>query len=331
MQIACFRVSLPSLKSFLTISFVTMNHLLLFALLGAYLLPIIFADIDAEIVELSLRAMILSEALQQKDIGGLSDATLFQDGSDAALLVKEDGYCFAIYDTTQAFSIADWVKNIDTGSQEICSASDEDQCCTARRGYVNAYSDPDYRAELDSAIINCTEDGYKVILAGHSAGGATAAVAAVALSDAVEPTVLSFGQPAVIIGECTLIDQSKYFNWINTDVNGKESNLDYDPVPFITLANDAKLMGRTILIGDDPDNVVQYTNGEIPEMFGWGIDIGAHTSNRYIERLKAYVESGDLKTNGWGAGYDCNLDAECISEDCGEDSPTYWSSGKCQV
>jgi predicted alpha/beta-hydrolase family hydrolase len=308
-----------------------MNRFLLVTALWACLPPTIHADIDAEIVGLSLRAIILSESLRQKDLRGLSDATLFEDGSDAALLVKEDGYCFAIYDTTEALSIADWAKNIDTGSRDICSVSDSEQCCRARRGYVNAYSNPDYRDELNSDIIKCNEDGYKVILAGHSAGGATASVAAVALSE-IDLTVISFGQPAVIIGECTLIDQDNYYHWINTDVNGSGSNLDYDPVPFITLTNGAKqMMGKSILIGDDPENVVQYTNGEIPGMFSWGIDVFAHRSRRYVERLKAYEKNGGLKTNGWSAGYDCNLDAECISGDCGEDSPKYWSSGKCQV
>ena len=45
------------------------------------------------------------------------------------------------------------------------------------------------------AIMMCYEQGYEVILAGHSAGGAIATVAAVSLSE-INSTVLSFGQPA---------------------------------------------------------------------------------------------------------------------------------------
>jgi len=284
------------------------------------------AEIDEELVKISLRAMELVEVLKDKDTADLEHARLFVDGSVAALLVKEDGYCFAIFDTTEPLNLADWGENIDLGYSEICRLDDEESCCMVRRGYHQAYAEPNYRVALDVGIIDCYAIGYEIIFAGHSAGGAIASVAAVALSAGAKPILISFGQPPSLVGDCSVIDKNKYYHWVNTDVNG-DGNLDYDPVPDITLTSGSKQAGRLLLMGEGI--VVLYESGEAPSMMSWGFDAVAHATGRYIERLNQYQGKGDLNTSGWGMGFACNVDEECMSGKC-EGSPSYWRSGTCQ-
>lgn len=275
--------------------------------------------------------MELVEVLRRKDVSELGDgAKLYKDGSNAALLVKEDGYCFVIFDTTESFSMADWSKNIDPRTSEICSLPNERYCCDARRGYVRAYSKPDYKVSLDEAIIiECFSKGHDVILSGHSAGGATAAVAAVAL-DEINPTVITFGQPASLVGDCSVINEDRYYHWVNTDLNNSGRNLDYDPIPDLSLTSGTRHYGHRIVMGNDKENVVVYRDGEVPGMVDWGFDAWAHESDEYIDRLKQY--DGSLGTDGWKAGLACNIDDECISKKCERETgdPSYWRSGTCQ-
>ena len=309
-----------------TKAMITSRLLLLTALLAS-LIYSGSATVDEKIVTLSLRAMELVEKLRDKSKDGLPDATLYKDDSDAALLVKENGYCFAIFDTTEALSLEDWMKNIDTASEEICVLGGG-PCCMARRGYQRAYTKPDYRASLDVAIIDCFGEGYDIVLAGHSAGGAIASVAAVALGE-MNPLLLTFGQPASIVGDCDVIDEDKYYHWMNTDVNGGGDNLDYDPVPDLTLTAGAKKYGQLILMGEDRSNVVCYKSGNAPSMMSWGFDVWAHSSNFYLERMNGYQGRGDLSTKGWDIGFACNVDEECRSGTCGDSS--YWRSGTCKT
>jgi len=115
---------------------------------------------------------------------------------------------------------------------------------------------------------------------------------------------------------------------VNTDVN-RGGDLDYDPVPFLTLTSGAKQMGQLLLMGEDTSNVVVYSNGEVPSMMSWGIDVAAHFYFNYIDRLNAYQGKGGLSTRGWAKDFACNVDEECESEKCGG-SLSYWKSGTCE-
>jgi hypothetical protein len=222
--------------------------------------------------------------------------------------------------------LADWGKNLDPSSSEVC-ALPNGPCCMARRGYARAYNTPSYKETLEAELTDCYSSGRQVILAGHSAGGATANVAAVVLS-AFDPLVITFGQPASLVGDCPMINQDEYYHWVNTDVNHGGRNLDYDPVPDLTVTAGAKQVGQRIVMSDDTKNVVLYRNGKAPSIGSWGADLGAHNSDRYLKRLKKY-QSKALETNGWAADFRCNVDEECLSNNCSGD-PSYWRSGKCQ-
>ena len=195
------------------------------------------------------------------------------------------------------------MKNVDPRPAEICALPDEMSCCAARRGYQRAYSAPNYRVSLDVGIVDCYTEGYKIILAGHIAGGAIASVAAFAMLSVTNATVISFGQPPSLMGDCPVINSDKYYHWMNTNLNDGET-LNYDPVPDLTLtAGTGQVL---LLMGEDKENVVQYTTGEAPSMMSWGFDAIAHLINGYINRFDGYQDKGNLGTSGWGTGFDCN-------------------------
>ena len=271
--------------------------------------------------------MKLNEALRTENLSEFPTAKLYIDGSDAALFYQDATHCFAAFDSTTASDIMDWLKNIDPTVGRICALDNASDCCSARKGFKAAYSHPSYKTNLENDVLTCMNEGKEVVLTGHSAGGATAAVAAVALRE-TNPTIITFGQPASIVGDCPVINEDKYYRFVNTDVN-QRNNLDYDPVPSLTFTIGSLQLGNLFLVCDDVNNVVHFGSGNTPSIINWGFDPEAHEAPRYLARLVKYQGKGDLGTNGWATGFACNLDEECDSGQCAG-WPWYWSSGKCR-
>jgi hypothetical protein len=92
---------------------------------------------------------------------------------------------------------------------------------------------------------------------GHSAGGAIAAVAAVAMDD-TKPTIITFGDPGSIIGSCSPVNAGKYYRFANT-IKDTQGTLDYDPIPYYNWSADQR--GKLFIMGDDANNVVYYGDG----------------------------------------------------------------------
>jgi hypothetical protein len=147
------------------------------------------------------------------------------------------------------------------------------------------------------------------VLVGHSQGAAIAAVAAVALDD-TNPTIITFGDPGSIIGSCSPIDVEKYYRFANT-VEDAQGTLDYDPVPYYNGLADQR--GKLFIMGDDPNNVVYFGDGNGPNIFQFGYQFKAHSSSRYVSRLQSYRDKSVIGTDGWVDGFACNVDKECIA------------------
>ena len=185
--------------------------------------------LDEEFMDLSLRVAQLSKSLNfMEEVAGSS---LYVDEPDAALFLKEGKYCFAIFRGTKP-NLADWMQNLDPFTGEVCSPSGF--CCKTRNGFQRAYNLPDYKYNLEDDVrlckANCPE--CEVVFSGHSQGGAIATVAAVAMDD-LDPTIITFGQPGTIVGECPSINVEKYYRFANTAADTLLGGLDYDPVPYL--------------------------------------------------------------------------------------------------
>lgn len=199
--------------------------------------------LDDELVDLTLRTMHLASELQFSDAPSISGGLVFIDEPDAAIFVQEDNYCFGIFRGTTP-NIADWIQNLDPFTGQVCST--EGQCCKTRRGFQRAYNLPDYKDDLEENLRSCKANcpDCEVVLAGHSQGGAIASIAAVAMDD-LDPTVIAFGQPGSIIGDCAPINVDKYYRFVNTLLDG--NRVHYDPVPYLNFNTDHR--GHLFIMG----------------------------------------------------------------------------------
>jgi hypothetical protein len=248
--------------------------------------------LDNNLIDLSIRAMELFTAVQ--GYNSVSGGNLYIDGPNAALFVKEDNYCFLVFDSTKP-DIEDWWQNLDPYESEICSPSGE--CCTTRNGFRRAYTDAYYTATLENDLRTCMYEcpDCEAVITGQSQGGAIATVAAIALED-INSTIIAFGAPGSIIGDCSPIDVNKYYRFLNTVVDG-QGNLNYDPVPYLNMNADHR--GNLFIMGDDRENVVYYGDGGGPSSLMFGYQYEAHRIDLYLHRMKNYLNKGDLGTDGW--------------------------------
>jgi hypothetical protein len=282
--------------------------------------------LDRETLQLSLLAARLCRAVESEDLTDFPSASIYRDYPYAALFYEYENYCFLVPDTTERGDLNDWWTNIDPTTARVCPNDGIGECCTGRAGFVRSYVNTDYKNELEQQISDCLNSGEKeLVITGHSAGGATATVAHVVWSQA-NPIVITFGQTASLVGNCSVINTDRYYRFANTIVN-ENSNLDYDPVVGVTLTVGAAQVGDLFLMGDDQDNVVRFSSGTAPSFMNWGFDVDSHYLFKYIDRLESYQDK-DLGTDGWAAGFYCNVDEECKSGKC-EGWTWYWSSGKC--
>lgn len=200
--------------------------------------------LDEYLMDLSLRAAELSKSLNlMEEVPGTS---FYVDEPDAALFLKENNYCFAIFRGTKP-RIDDWLSNLDPFEGEVCSPSGH--CCKTRRGFQQAYDLPGYKYSLEDQVRSCKNDCPEctVVFTGHSQGAAIAAVAAVAMDD-LDPTVITFGQPGTIVGDCLPINADKYYRFVNAVTDELTGiGLDYDPVPCLHWDTDH--MGHLIVMG----------------------------------------------------------------------------------
>jgi pimeloyl-ACP methyl ester carboxylesterase len=265
--------------------------------------------LDEDIIDLIVRAMELSDAVQTQDPNAVAGSNFYLDGDNAALFVKEGDFCFVAFDNSKP-TVGDWWQNLDPFESTIVSQSG--QSCTARAGYVRAYTNPDYKAVLEQDLRSCLDgcSNCEAVLVGHSSGGAIAAVAAVALDDTM-PMLITFGDPGSISGSCSPIYAEKYYRFVNTALDA-QGTLDYDPVPSYNWIADQR--GKLFIMGNDENNVVNYGDGNGPNIFQFGYQLNAHRSSQYMNRLHSYQGKNGIGADGWDVDFACNVDRECIAD-----------------
>jgi hypothetical protein len=154
--------------------------------------------------------------------------------------------------------------------------------------------------------------------------GAAAVVAAIALAD-LDPIVITFGQPAVVMDlPCDAFDHGKIYRFQNsrTGIFGPT----YDPVP--SLDNPARHLGHQIMLSDD-DTGVAYIGLDTETTFSpWDLAdrFATHRLDPenvgYIARIQNLIRThgannpDNLRSNGFTDGTRCSEDVECTSGSC---------------
>jgi len=167
--------------------------------------------VDEALIDLSLRTLGLAAELYLSDDISVEGGIVYIDEPDAAIFLHQDHYCFGIFRGTTP-DIADWMQSLDPFFGEVCSTKGE--CCKTRRGFQQAYDLPDFKYDLEDNLRSCKSNcpDCEVVLSGHSQGAAIASIAAVAMND-LDPTIIAFGQPGTIVGDCPPLNVDKYFRY----------------------------------------------------------------------------------------------------------------------
>jgi hypothetical protein len=308
----CERISLTFLVERKVLSTRMFYRSLTVASFLASLIPLAASfSLGEDLIELSLRAVELAAAVQTQEPNAVAGSNFYIDGPNAALFVREGDYCFIVFDSTKP-TAEDWWQNLDPSFNDICSSSGD--CCEARAGFVQAYTSSSYKDTLEADMRLCmyTCPQCEAVLMGHSQGGAVALVAAIAMAD-IKPTIITFGQPASIVGSCPPIDVEKNYRFVNT-VEDAQGTLDYDPVSYLNLSADH--MGKLFIMGNDDENVVYYGDGNGPNPVSFGSEFNAHEISDYVNRLLSYQGKGEIGTSGWRMGFSCNVNEECMDKSC---------------
>jgi hypothetical protein len=268
-----------------------------------------------------------------------SGSTRYEDGIDAAILVKLDNKCIVAFQATTA-SILDWIQNIPFHeSIEFLSATGK--ACRTQRGFHNAYFKVDYldtlHQDIRDCISACPDGDCELILTGSSQGGAVAAVAAVAMDD-LHPRLITFGQPATLFDvengtSCSdIIPQERYIRFVNTaerplnTLPGQHQSsanvtvLQYDPVVMLPARfNATDHLGNLILLGDGKSShLALYPQGQRedvpPSLFA---NFDTHLMVAYIAKFQKILEQAGedpVAVDGFLDSAMCNYDSECQSD-----------------
>ena len=123
--------------------------------------------------------------------------------------------------------------------------------CKAQAGFADFISTV-YVANGRADTLDCVKK-FKdpldcLVLAGHSQGGASAAIASILLYSA-HLTIVTFGQPVAIHADCSLVPSERFYWYVNSIVEEDESDdLGFNLVPFLT--NGYAHYGSCLLLGD---------------------------------------------------------------------------------
>lgn len=255
----------------------------------------------------------------------------FSPESGKAIVAKKDGYCFANY-RGNSLTWTDWDAQ-DFGREKICwedsSAIGFGQyCCSTRIGFARAFNSTS-RREIENAVRSCAQGCSNpdecVVFAGHSEGGAIAAIAALEMTD-LNPYVMTFGQPSTIDAPCPMLSGERLFRFVNTKVS-LEDGITYDPVPFIQGLG-ADNFGYMIFLGEDSSRVASVGLGaggaaDFRPNVPFGLQahsmVKSHAIPGYLDRLQSLHNSSagfPIPANGFLDGSICNDGIECRSGQC---------------
>ena len=146
-----------------------------------------------------------------------STLTNYVDEPDQALFAEKDGYCYGVFRGT-TLTFVDWNQNFDPRSEPVCTSMDSSVCCNTRQGFYDAYHASYYEQiekSLNECAKKCSNPNECVVLAGHSQGGAVAALAAVRMAH-LNPFVMTFGEPPTIDYPCQPVTSTRWYRFVNT-------------------------------------------------------------------------------------------------------------------
>ncbi|KAL3911594.1 MAG: hypothetical protein SGARI_001574 [Bacillariaceae sp.] len=250
-------------------------------------------------------------------------------GVDMAVVAtdKQLKRCIGVFRGTQFDVVEDQLQNLRPGWKEMGG-------CEMRAAYSESYDDLKYvfGDVMGECMASCGSD-CEVVLGGHSAGGAIAAVASLYYDD---PYVMTFGAPRVFKDNCeNVVNTDKHYRFVTSSsgdffVNGI-NGMAYDMVPMLAGLG-ARHLGHTIILGDISSRQIQPAYpGLNDDMDRIDQSIQLHwIETVYLPRLKRmsyhatmWADDHIIHAKGWANGEQCGYSDECASGSCTGVFPPY--------
>ena len=265
---------------------------------------------------------------------------MFGSEPDRTILASQNGRCFLAFRTTNYGNLDDVLQNFATDQVELCPRGIEEDCCRAPSGFHSTYFN-DFQSEMEDALDACLggcQGSNCLVLTGHSQGGSTAQIAAVALKE-YDPLVITFGNAPSVNSECDHVNSSKWIRFVNTMVafNGQ---LNYDLIPFPWPDAGAYLntFGYNVILTDDTGGVavtgldapVAFAPADLLSNFRTHNMRLAAPSKGYYDRIEDLMEGSTypIRSSGYASGFSCTQDVECSSGRCARPA-LFWEGNRC--
>ena len=244
---------------------------------------------------------------------------VFEDSNDCAIVAraKSSNTCMAVFQATDFGNPFDIVQLLDGRTDTV-------EGCSFRAGIASAYFSS-YHKDFVAAVDACMATNKmgatpKLLLGGHSQGGAISVAASVDLHR-YEPTTVTIGAVRSLISPCNMTVSTNHYRFVNA-IEGK---YDFWPTVF---NRKGMHIGQPIYL--DPTSrrghQASYTylddnnNPEPTDSFNHDPDIyWLSISQLFHENLADYCQD-ELVVDGWDTGHRCNAGPECSSRKCAQSS-----------
>ena len=261
---------------------------------------------------------------------------VYTNEPDQAILARKDRRCYVAFRGSKSTSLGDWKQNFDLRSRKIYKDNIEkghhNKWCKAQASFADFMSTVEVangRADTLDCVKKCKDPLDCLVLAGHSQGGASAAIASILLYSA-HLTIVTFGQPVAIHADCSLVPSERFYWYVNSIVEEDESDdLGFDLVPF--LPNGYAHYGSCLLLGDSggvkylgSDQEISFKPSIIDCVFD--CDLSAHKMDgrkySYMARIQGIFyrpkRKFPISTDGFPDGAVCEpgYDFLCGSGSC---------------
>ncbi|CAB9523781.1 expressed unknown protein [Seminavis robusta] len=250
---------------------------------------------------------------------GFESFQVFEDINDCAVVARKGDTCMAVFQATNFDNPLDVMQLLDYNLDTVGS-------CTFRAGIVSAYRSSYYEGfvrEVDRCMSMTRNMHAKLILGGHSQGGAIAVVASADLKRH-NPTVVTFGSIRALHEDCPDVVPENHYRF----ANALHSTYDYWPM---VMNKNGDHFGHAVYLDPMSSNLATYTglnddtNREPTDM------LENHDPDIYYVALSQLIHaapqsmqcaSGDgaavigLRMLGWEDGHYCIGADECKGSFC---------------
>jgi hypothetical protein len=249
-----------------------------------------------------------------------------------AILAQKDGRCYVAFRGT-TLPFPDWQHDLNWNESIVYKDNNDTlgEFCETHQAYSEFLRTDTVLSSLSDlvqCVATCPNPDECVVLAGHSQGGADAAILSI-LIHYLKPMVFTYGMPPAIDKGCTLVPSDRFYRYVNYEEGeGENDDQGFDAIPYSKpFVGNSVHYGQYILVGPDPD-AAKYLGTDTNYTFRPSLvdraSISAHTLSgepfSYVARITALrnATSFPVSLQGFDIGVHCkpSYPELCASGSC---------------